>query len=116
MRIADPGAIVRIAPANLERVLRRASRSLDFTDSSLVLAKSMTGKTPTGPWDHKGLDLKASTTSSKASARSVFVDANLESQQDGVVTYRLRPATMCGSSLSGTGRRPPTLVRRPSRR
>jgi hypothetical protein len=95
----DAAAVARIAPANLERVLRRASRSLDFTDSSLVLPKSTTGHSSSAPWDHKGLD-RSIDDLVRSFREDLFVDANLESQAADVVTYRLRPATMCGSSSS----------------
>jgi len=55
----------------------------------------VTGKTPSARWDHKGLD-KAIDDLVNRFAEHIFVDANLESQAEGVVTYRLQPAAMCG--------------------
>src|SRR6185369_11517000 len=78
----DAAAVARIAPANLERVLKRASRSLDFTDPSLVLPKSLSGRSSSAPWNHKSLDTSIDDLL-KSFREHIFVDANLETQADG---------------------------------
>jgi hypothetical protein len=97
-----PGA-ARIATANLERVLRRASRALDFTNDSIVLAKLLTGSTPSGPWDHQGLD-EGIDDFIKQAREHWFAASNLESESDATVVYRLRAEAMCGGSEDASAR------------
>jgi len=92
----DGAAVRRIAAANLQRVLSRASRTLDFTDNSVLLPKLLTGSTQSAPWDHPSLDEGIDDFVSGARDKW-FAESNVESQSGAAVVYRLGAEAMCGT-------------------